>query len=156
MSAARDGLGIADGIALGGVIRLVVTSRDRLEAAWAAVEATLRGVDRTYSRFRPDSELSVVNAGPARTHKVSPLLARAISGALRAARLTEGAVDPTVGGAMRVVGYDVTFSAVAPRGPALNLVLRPVAGWHLASATVEIDDVIDRIVQIVNRERGAA
>jgi thiamine biosynthesis lipoprotein len=143
VNAAEGGLGIADGTALGGVIRLVVTARDCLDAAWAAVEATLRDVDRAYSRFRPDSELSAINAGPDRAHKVSPLLATAIAGALRAARLTDGAVDPTVGGAMRIVGYDVTFSAVAPRGPALNLVMRPVAGWRL----VQFNEW-DRIVQL--------
>lgn len=131
MTGAAEGVAIVDGTALGGAVRLVLTRRDRLEAAWAAVEATLRDVDLAYSRFRPDSELSAVNADPGRSHKLSPLLATAIAGALRAARLTDGAVDPTVGGAMRVVGYDVTFSAVAPRGPALNLVMRPVAGWQL-------------------------
>jgi FAD:protein FMN transferase len=125
------GPAIADGTALGGAVRLVVTRRDGLDAAWTAVEATLRDVDLAYSRFRSDSELSVVNASPGLSHKLSPLLATAVAGALRAARLTGGAVDPTVGGAMRVVGYDVTFADVAPRGPALELLIRPVAGWQL-------------------------
>ncbi|HEY8761238.1 MAG TPA: FAD:protein FMN transferase [Candidatus Dormibacteraeota bacterium] len=131
MTNAEGGVAIAEGTALGGAVRLVVTRRDGLEAAWAAVEATLRDVDLAYSRFRSDSELSAVNAGPGRTHELSPLLATAIAAALRAARLTDGAVDPTVGGAMRVVGYDVTFAEVAPRGPALNLVMSAVAGWRL-------------------------
>ncbi len=131
MNEATGGMAIADGTALGGSTRLVVTRRDALEAAWTAVEATLGAVDLAYSRFRSDSELSLLNASPGRTHRLSPLLATAIAAALRAARLTGGAVDPTVGGAMRVVGYDVTFSGVAPRGPALNLAVRPVAGWRL-------------------------
>jgi FAD:protein FMN transferase len=127
---AEGGVAIAEGTALGGATRLVVTRPGSLAAAWAAVEATLRDVDLAYSRFRTDSELSIVNASPGRTHELSPLLAAAVAGALRAARLTGGAVDPTVGGAMRVVGYDVTFAEIAPRGPALNLVVRPVAGYH--------------------------
>jgi thiamine biosynthesis lipoprotein len=131
MSRVEDGIAIADGTALGGATRIVVTRRDALESAWAAVEATLNDVDLAYSRFRSDSELSLVNAGPGQTHRLSPLLATAIATALRAARLTGGAVDPTVGSAMRLVGYDVTFSAVAPRGPALNLKLGPVSGWEL-------------------------
>jgi FAD:protein FMN transferase len=128
---AEVGMAIAEGTALGGATRLVVTRQDGLTAAWAAVEDTLRAVDLAYSRFRGDSELSLVNASPGRSHQLSPLLAAAVAAALRAARLTGGAVDPTVGGAMRVVGYDVTFAEVAPRGPALNLVVRPVAGWQL-------------------------
>jgi thiamine biosynthesis lipoprotein len=121
----------ADGTALGGSARLAVTRPDGLAAAWAAVEATLRGVDLAYSRFRPDSELSRVNANPGLTHMLSPLLATAIATALRAARVTDGAVDPTVGRALRSAGYDVTFAKVPQRGPALNLVARPVAGWRL-------------------------
>jgi len=128
---AEGAVAIADGTALGGAVRLVMTRRDGVDAAWAAVEATLRAVDLAYSRFRADSELSAVNASPGRTHKLSPLLAAAIAGALRAARLTDGAVDPTVGVAMRVAGYDVTFADVPLRGPALNLVMRSVAGWQL-------------------------
>jgi len=131
VSPTRDGVAIAEGTALGGAVRLVVTRPETLEAAWAAVESTLRDVDLAYSRFRGDSELSLVNASAVRTHRLSPLLTRAIAAALRAARLTGGAVDPTVGGAMRSVGYNVTFSAVAPSGPALNLRVRPVAGWQL-------------------------
>jgi FAD:protein FMN transferase len=126
-----DDLAIAEGTALGGATRLVVTRRDSLEDAWAAVEATLQAVDGVYSRFRSDSELSQINASPGQTHQLSPLLTTAIAAALRAARLTGGAVDPTVGSAMRLVGYDVTFSEVAPRGPALNLRVRPVSGWEL-------------------------
>jgi FAD:protein FMN transferase len=131
MNRGDNGVAIADGTALGGATRLVVTRRDGLEAAWAAVEATLAEVDLAYSRFRSDSELSLVNAGPDVVHGLSPLLATAIAAALRAARLTGGAVDPTVGSAMRLVGYDVTFSEVAPRGPVLNLRMGPVSGWEL-------------------------
>jgi FAD:protein FMN transferase len=128
---AKDGVAIAEGTAIGGSARLVVTRPDALDSAWQAVEATLRGVDLAYSRFRPDSELSRVNANPGMTHELSPLLATAIAAALLAARLTDGAVDPTVGKAMRATGYDVTFADVPSRGPALNLVARPAAGWRL-------------------------
>jgi FAD:protein FMN transferase len=122
-------LGIVDGEALGGRTRLVVTRPERLEAARQAVESTLREVDLAYSRFRPDSELSLINCRPGAVQRLSPLLAAAIDAALRGARRSGGAVDPTVGPAMRIAGYDVTFAEVAPRGPALNLRLRPAAGW---------------------------
>ena len=74
-------------------------------------------VDRAYSRFRPDAELTTVNAQAGRTISVSPLLARAIEGSLEAARSTGGAVDPTVGRAMRRIGYDADFDLLR-RGPA--------------------------------------
>ena len=122
-------LGIVDGEALGGRTRLVVTRPERLEAARLAVESTLKEVDLAYSRFRTDSELSLVNSRPGTVHRLSPLLAAAIDAALRGARRSGGAVDPTVGAAMRIAGYDVTFAEVAPRGPALNLRVRPAAGW---------------------------
>jgi thiamine biosynthesis lipoprotein len=120
----------AEGRALGGRTRLVVTRPSRLDAALAAVEERLREVDAAYSRFRPDSELSRVNAAPGTEHRLSPLLATAVAAALRGARLSGGAVDPTLGRVMRVIGYDRTFDALDGRGPALTLTARSVAGWE--------------------------
>ena len=69
-----------------------------------SVANLLDRVDRTYSRFRPDSELSVVNARAGQIIPISPLLTWALDAALRGARLTQGLVDPTV--EMRfVAGY---------------------------------------------------
>jgi thiamine biosynthesis lipoprotein len=55
--------------------------------------------DETFSLFRPDSELSRVNAAPTRLVAVSPLFARVLAVALEAARRTDGLVDPTLGAA---------------------------------------------------------
>lgn len=123
-------LAIADGRALGGLTRLVVTRPERLEAALAAMDARLAEIDETYSRFRSDSELSVVNSRPGELHRVSPLLATAVAAGLRGARLSEGAVDPTLGRVMKVVGYDRSFEDVPPDGPGLALRARSVAGWE--------------------------
>ena len=123
-------LATAEGRALGGRTRLVVTRPGRLEAAFAAVEKKLREVDATYSRFRPDSELSRINAAPGTEHRLSPLLATAVAAALRGARLSGGAVDPTLGRVIKVIGYDRTFDDLDGRGPALNLTARSVAGWE--------------------------
>ena len=65
--------------------------------AVSVVEAELDAIDRACSRFRPDSELSAVNQAGGRAGPVSPLCLEAVAAALRAARLTAGAVDPTVG-----------------------------------------------------------
>jgi len=123
-------LGIADDRALGSSLRVVVTRPGSLLAAKAAVDEIVAAVDAAASRFRLDSELSLLNARPDQVIKVSPLLARAIGAALRGAELTAGAVDPTVGSAVRLSGYDADFSAVAPQGAALPLVAERIPGWR--------------------------
>ena len=114
--------------ALGTDVHVIVDGGD-LELATAAVTQVLVDVDRTYSRFRADSELSQLNER-AEALTVSPLLARAIEAALRGARATDGLVDPTVGRAMRAIGYDEDFSVIGHRhsGPIIHLV--PVPGWQ--------------------------
>ena len=61
---------------------------------------------------------------------LSSLLTLAIASALRAARLTGGLVDPTVGRAMRLIGYDDDFAHVAREAGPLELRLEPVPGWR--------------------------
>ena len=123
-------LAITDGKALGGSYRLVVTRPDRLDAAQAALERHLAEMDLAASRFRQDSELSRLNAATTREVRVGPLLGRAIAEALRAAEVSGGAVDPTVGHAVRVSGYDVDFAAVAPVGAAIPITVERIPGWR--------------------------
>jgi thiamine biosynthesis lipoprotein len=61
---------------------------------------------------------------------VSPLLAALLGAALRGAELSDGAVDPTVGTAVRAAGYDGDFPSVAAEGGPITLVVRPVPGWR--------------------------
>jgi thiamine biosynthesis lipoprotein ApbE len=77
-----------------------------LAAARIAVEQELDAIDRACSRFRPDSEIARANGSAGRTVRVSPLLAEALALAMSAARLTDGDVDPTVGSALKLAGYD--------------------------------------------------
>lgn len=126
-----------DGRALGTVVRVVVTEPDLLSAAQHAVDETLREIDSACSRFRDDSELSRLNARPGVEVAVSELLAQAIDEGLRGARMTDGDVDPTVGTAMRIAGYDVDFDALAREGAPLVLTATPVPGWQ----TVRFDPV---------------
>ncbi len=114
---------------LGTGVRLVVHGLD-LAPARHAVEALLDDIDRTYSRFRPDSELVRLNDRAGASVSVSPLLAEAIDVAMRAARETDGAVDPTVGRAMRAIGYDRDFAALADRTGPIDLRLEPIPGWE--------------------------
>ena len=124
----------ADWRALGTGVRLVVIDGD-LEAARRAVERVLDDVDRAYSRFRPDSELLAVNGAAGAETPLSPLLARAIGGSLVAARSSAGAVDPTIGRAIRLLGYDVDFAVLASSSRAIELRAEPVPGW----TTVRLD-----------------
>jgi FAD:protein FMN transferase len=100
----------------GTVARIVVTDPARLAAATDLVEAELAAVDEACSRFRADSELRRACRAGGRPVVVSPLLADLVAAALRAARETDGAVDPTVGAALCALGYDRDFAAITGRG----------------------------------------
>jgi thiamine biosynthesis lipoprotein len=115
--------------ALGTSVHLLTRGLD-LAVAQRSVERVLEDVDAAYSRFRPDSELQLLGTRAGEAARISPLLAQAIGTAIRAARLTGGAVDPTVGRAMRAIGYDDDFARVATRTAALHVILSPVPGWQ--------------------------
>ena len=136
-------LGIADDRALGGSLRVIVTRLGALRAAKAAVDEVVAAMDQAASRFREDSELSRLNASPEREVTVSPLLAEAIAAALRGAKLSGGAVDPTIGSAIRLAGYDSDFALVPPDGDRIHLVAEHIPGWRavqldLGSRTVRL------------------
>lgn len=123
-------LGVADDRALGGSLRLVVTDPRSLQAAKAAVDEVIQAIDGAASRFREDSELSRLNAAPEREVVVSALLGQAIAAGLRGAQLTEGAVDPTVGTAIKLAGYDADFAQVIKDGGPLRVLATRVPGWQ--------------------------
>jgi thiamine biosynthesis lipoprotein len=100
--------------ALGSSVVLRLTDPAALTSARGAVVAELDAVDETCSRFRADSELSRLNEAAGRRVQVSPLLLEAVELALRAARLTDGALDPTIGRALELAGYDRDFRLLHP------------------------------------------
>jgi thiamine biosynthesis lipoprotein len=104
-----------------------------LPAARAAVVCELDAIDRACSRFRSDSDISRVNAAGGRRTAVGPLLVEAVQAALRAARLTDGDVDPTIGGALVLAGYDRDLAAIRPSPRPLRAIRAP--GWRV----VEVD-----------------
>jgi FAD:protein FMN transferase len=114
---------------------LLVTRPAALEAAWRLVSAELAAIDAACSRFRPDSELSLVNAARGRVTEVSSLFAEALQTALTAAALTDGDVDPTCGGSLVRLGYDRDFAEVSADTSALTRAPAPAPGWRL----VELD-----------------
>ena len=124
---ATDAEASASWRALGTLVQLVVTHPAALPGARRLLEDDLAAVDATCSRFREDSEIRSLTGG---RHRISPLLAEAVGVALRAARLTDGDVDPTVGAAMSAAGYDRDFHQIDPNGPPLRLTVRQVPGWR--------------------------
>jgi thiamine biosynthesis lipoprotein len=105
--------------ALGMLVQLVVTEPGAVTTARKLLEDDLLDLDLACSRFRADSELVLVadvarNAAGPVTVSVSPLLAEAVAVSLRAARITDGDVDLTVGGALSDLGYDRDFAELTP------------------------------------------
>ena len=92
--------------ALGTSVVLRVTSANALPVARELVERELAAIDRTCSRFREDTDLMRVNRAGGRPVRVDALLIEALGVAMRAAQLTEGDVDPTLGAALELAGYD--------------------------------------------------
>jgi thiamine biosynthesis lipoprotein len=110
---ARDTFGV-----FGTTAVLMVTSAEALSPARGLADTELAAVDLACSRFRPDSELSALNASGGSARSVSALFADLIAAALRAARLTDGDVDPTCGQALVGLGYDRDFAEVRAASPA--------------------------------------
>ncbi|MEU1519672.1 FAD:protein FMN transferase [Streptomyces sp. NPDC005811] len=132
--------------ALGTTVRLVVTDPALLESCNLLLARHLAEVDAACSRFRPDSELTALDATAGRPVRVSPLLAEALDVALRAAATTDGAVDPTVGSAMDAIGYDRDFTLVREDDRPVRLTLRRTPGWRTVT--------LDRTTGTVTVPRG--
>lgn len=104
--------------------------------------AYLAELDRAVSRFRPDSEVSLLAArarAGAASAFVSPVFADHLDAALRMARITGGLVDPTVGSAVVASGYDADIETIRVRRfPTADTRRAAVPGWravHFSSAT---------------------
>jgi len=127
-------IGRAEWKALGTDVVLATSHSSHLKAARQAVEKELAAFDAACSRFRADSELSRVHRAGGDWVEVGPLLMEAVRAALWAAEVTDGAVDPTVGRSMRVLGYDRDFASIPADGPVVATIA-DVPGWRV----VELD-----------------
>src|SRR5207244_3036540 len=129
-AAGGSAVAVAERAALGTTVRVVVWPPGNLDPACAAVDDVLAALDAQASRFRPDSELSWLNAAGGGTFLLGDGLAEAVGVALAAARWTGGLTDPTVGDALVSLGYDRDFAAIGeddgPSGAAA-----PAPGWPL-------------------------
>jgi thiamine biosynthesis lipoprotein len=119
--------------------RLVVTDPATLTDALTLVDAELARIEHACTRFRPDSELMTLVRDADGSAELSPLLADLVADALRAARETDGAVDPTLGSVLVGLGYDRDISRLrrTPTGAAPGtsatrtpVVVRRTTGWR--------------------------
>jgi len=138
--------------AFGSSALVAVTEAAALDTAGAVIERIVAEFDLACSRFRGDSELSAVNAAAGEPVEVGPVLLDAVSAALRAARLTGGDVDPTIGQALISLGYDRDFALLGGDGES-SLVLGSVPGWR--TVTVDASRRTVRVVAGVSLDLGA-
>jgi FAD:protein FMN transferase len=144
-------VGVAERDALGTTARVAVWPPDGLRTAVEAVDSELERLDLAASRFRPDSEISLVHAAAGGPVPVSADLAEVIGVALAAARWTGGLVDPTVGGALIALGYDRDFAELAARPDGQPLSTAQVPGWP----SVRLDGMVLRLPAGARLDLGA-
>lgn len=98
------------------------------------VQALFETIEACCSRFRPDSELSQVNARAGQAIPLSPLLTEILMAADAMRVSTDGLVDAGIGGRLVAWGYDRTFADVVGRS------LAPQPGdsgdWRLDGSTL--------------------
>ncbi len=113
--------------AMGTDVTVVLPAGDLAEAA--LVEDLFATWELALSRFRPESELSRINASAGAVTHISRLMVEVVDSALRAARATGGLFDPTLEPQMRALGYDRTFDDVAANAPGQPVAV-PGGAWR--------------------------
>jgi thiamine biosynthesis lipoprotein len=96
---------------MGCTVRVQLESGDRdAERLLGRVPAWFETWEARLSRFRPESELSRLNARAGAAVRVSPILWDVVRESLWAAELSDGLVTPTVLPALQAAGYDRPFA----------------------------------------------
>lgn len=93
-------------------------------------------VERTCSRFLPESELSRVNRAPEAEVPLSPLMARVMRAADTARTLSHGLVDAGLGAAVHAWGYDRSFEAVNDRSDRVAPIVATRPDWSVQGAVL--------------------
>lgn len=98
-------------------VQIAVAPRRRAEAEAAAdaCMAWFDEVDQRLSRFRPESELSQLNAATGEWFAASEMLYACAVLAVASAAASGGLFDPTMLRRLRSLGYDRDFAAIAQR-----------------------------------------
>jgi len=96
---------------MGSDVHLLLPARHASDAT-RAVESLFAEWEEVLSRFRPESELSRLNARAGTPVRAGPILLDAVEAALAAARATGGLFDPTLGRELVRLGYDRPFEEI--------------------------------------------
>lgn len=120
--------------ALGSTAEVLAYGPDTDVALRVAVEEIER-LEQCWSRFRSDSELSVLNVSDGRWFPASDSLWLALHCARQAFDLTGGLFDPTIHNRLVSLGYDRNFRDLDP-----SAVARP-SSLSLGFDRIEFDDV---------------
>lgn len=104
-------------------------------------------LERLWSRFLPDSDISRINRSPNRPVRVDSRTTDLVTRSIDAWALTGGRFDPTVGGSLRAAGYDRPFDELAPvtlgrwqPAPSpVDVVVQPIASTITVPIGVELD-----------------
>jgi thiamine biosynthesis lipoprotein len=121
-----------------------------VSSAAGAIHRAFEREERRFSRFRADSELSVVNAACGRPVRVSATFAAVLRFALDGAVSTGSLFDPTVLGAMEAVGYDRPFDEVLAGARGVLHPTSPCGRWR----EVTLDDDVARLPAGVGLDLG--
>jgi len=119
------------------------------------LEALLRGLHRSLTRFDPSSELSRLNADPHERHQASRLLVLALRAGLWAAEETDGLVDPTLVTELEQAGYASSRAGV--QGAPLDEALRTAPPRRPARASADPRwrrFSVDALTGVVHRPPG--
>jgi FAD:protein FMN transferase len=125
---------------MGTTVRVLTSDDAPTDVVSVSARRILRTFEREearFSRFRSDSELSLVNAVAGRPMRVSLLFASVVRSALDAAASTEGLFDPTVLGAMDAIGYDRDFDELLAGARGALHPIHPCGRWR--DVTLEDD-----------------
>lgn len=108
----------------------VLAPRDTVRPAGKLVETIFAEWEDVFSRFRPNSELSYVNARAGQPVMVTTLFATVLNAAIEAARATDGIYDPTMLRQIVHAGYDRTFAEIPASRPAPDGSANLGGGWR--------------------------
>ncbi len=120
---------------------VVTADAELAEQRLAAVEVFMHATEASLSRFRPESELSRLNARAGETVAVSATLANVLALALASAHESGGVYDPTILDALEAAGYDRSFEQVSDDARPVAPVAPRQVGWQ----DIELDVAARRV-----------
>ena len=125
-------------------VHVVVVASGTAEAqiALATAEQAVHDREARWSRFLPESELSILNRSCGRPVIVAEDTFGLVCRAIDAWQLTGGVFDPTVGASLLAAGYDRSFELVTRDDPPRAVPSMPAA----TPAGIELHDTTNSIV----------